>query len=206
MLEICQYGSLSDVIRGSSGGGVVRRPLPLCHADRMFLALGCAKGLLALHAHIPPLCHRDVKSFNFLGTLNYFWLQFFIVDGQLNAKIADLELGGDETPVVDEEKDSGRESFNRPSSGHPDDVSSKRASFKRRNKSSNRAETFLSTWLAPEVLMGCTYSLPSDVYSLGLVLWEIISGKTPFYDISNPDTVRDAVCHLIYVSFHLCRS
>jgi serine/threonine-protein kinase CTR1 len=67
VLEICQYGSLSDVIRGSSGGGVSRRQLPLCHADRMFLALGCARGLQALHSHGPPLCHRDVKSFNFLG-------------------------------------------------------------------------------------------------------------------------------------------
>lgn len=67
VLEICQYGSLSDVIRGSVGGGVVRRALPLTHADRMYLALGCAKGLQALHNYSPTLCHRDVKSFNFLG-------------------------------------------------------------------------------------------------------------------------------------------
>ena len=47
----------------------------------MFLALGCAKGLQALHAYSPLLCHRDVKSYNFL------------IDDQLNAKIADLDLG-----------------------------------------------------------------------------------------------------------------
>ena len=71
VLEICHYGSLSDVIRGSAGGGVVRRALPLTHADRMFLALGCAKGLQALHNYSPTLCHRDVKSFNFLGVTTW---------------------------------------------------------------------------------------------------------------------------------------
>jgi hypothetical protein len=113
------------------------------------------------------------------------------VDGQLNAKIADLELGGDEAVVKDEEGRSG--SFHRPSSGPFDDLTNKRQSFKRRNKSSNRQESFLSTWLAPEVLMGCPHSLHSDIYSLGLVLWEIISTKVPFGEIANPDTVRNAV-------------
>lgn len=49
--------------------------------DRLYLAIGCANGLKALHQFDSKLCHRDVKSFNFL------------VDHQLNAKIADLELG-----------------------------------------------------------------------------------------------------------------
>lgn len=44
-----------------------RNPLSLSLTDRMFLALGCAKGLAALHAYNPALCHRDIKSFNFLG-------------------------------------------------------------------------------------------------------------------------------------------
>lgn len=41
--------------------------------------------------------------------------------------------------------------------------------------------------------MGCPHALHSDVYSLGLVLWEIISGKTPFAEITNHDIVRNAV-------------
>jgi hypothetical protein len=77
------------------------------------------------------------------------------VDSQLNAKIADLELGGDELVAKDEE--DGRASLNRPSS---DDPTGKRASFKRRNKSSNRLEAFLSTWLAPEVTIPCLPSSP----------------------------------------------
>ena len=43
--------------------------------------LGCCRGLTALHASGPDVCHRDIKSMNFL------------VDGQFTAKVADLELG-----------------------------------------------------------------------------------------------------------------
>lgn len=67
VLERCEYGSLSDVIRGYQGGGIHRQPLKLSMADRMYLALGCALGLEALHSYSPDLCHRDIKSFNFLS-------------------------------------------------------------------------------------------------------------------------------------------
>ena len=50
----------------------------LSWTDRLYLAVGCARGLLALHSFSPDLCHRDVKSFNFL------------VDHQLNAKISGI--------------------------------------------------------------------------------------------------------------------
>ena len=58
----------------------------------MYLALGCARGLRALHKYSPDLCHRDIKSSNFL------------VDGQLNAKICDLELGGTKHHNLDIQK------------------------------------------------------------------------------------------------------
>lgn len=67
VLERCQYGSLSDIIRGSETLG--RPPLRLSFADRMFISWGAAKGLRALHRSSGSLCHRDIKSFNFLGLL-----------------------------------------------------------------------------------------------------------------------------------------
>jgi serine/threonine protein kinase len=67
ILELCAYGSLSDVLRGSNAHGVNRLPLKLLLADRMHLALGCASGLQALHNYSPDLCHRDIKSMNFLS-------------------------------------------------------------------------------------------------------------------------------------------
>jgi hypothetical protein len=101
LLELCAFGSLNDVIGGTGyaalatipnfvthflkGSSIIgkysNRGLNISWNDRLFLAIGCAKGLSALHSLKPDVCHRDVKSFNFL------------VDEQLNAKISDLELG-----------------------------------------------------------------------------------------------------------------
>ncbi|KAH3731811.1 Serine/threonine-protein kinase STY46 [Pelomyxa schiedti] len=38
-------------------------------------------------------------------------------------------------------------------------------------------------WRAPEVTRGERYSSKVDVYSFGLILWELITGKLPFYDL-----------------------
>lgn len=37
-------------------------------------------------------------------------------------------------------------------------------------------------WMAPEVKVGSIYGLPADIYSLGLVLYEIFERSLPFYD------------------------
>ena len=39
-------------------------------------------------------------------------------------------------------------------------------------------------WMAQEVLMGQTITKKSDIYSYGVVLWEIITRKIPFDEIS----------------------
>jgi len=55
-------------------------------------------------------------------------------------------------------------------------------------------------WLAPEIIIGTgEYSKASDVYSLGLVLYELVTGKIPYYDLpqknGNPNAkqIRDWV-------------
>lgn len=231
VLEICHYGSLSDVIRGKGNASSNRRPpLPLTHADKMYLALGCARGLEALHSYSPTLCHRDVKSFNFL------------VDSQLNAKIADLELGGDgdEDPnyLSTTEKqfvfggpsslkrspassnsnlslgDDLESRFSNTSSG--DNMVTQRTSFRstRSNRSGksmgsrgsglkrvsrklfgaqDKDDEFLCTWQAPEVMINAPHTQASDIYSLGLVFWEIISGLVPFENTPIQNDVRTLV-------------
>jgi len=39
-------------------------------------------------------------------------------------------------------------------------------------------------WMAPEVLRGEIYSKASDVYSFGMILWEMISMQVPFAEYS----------------------
>lgn len=97
-----------------------------------------------------------------------------IVDEKLNAKIADLELSGDGKTcggyVEEEVQGQG---------GSRGDSSA--SSFKR----SVRRERLLANgqllvWLAPEIIRGHDYFQVSDIYSFGLVLWEIVSGNIPF--------------------------
>ena len=80
LIELCALGSLSDVLHEPL--------LRLSPADKVHLALGCCEGVAALHALNDTIVHRDIKSMNFL------------VDGQLNAKLADLELGQEESGAV----------------------------------------------------------------------------------------------------------
>ena len=47
-------------------------------------------------------------------------------------------------------------------------------------------------WTAPEILRVSTYTEKSDIYSLGVVYWEIASNKKPYDDIGD-DNIREIV-------------
>lgn len=38
-------------------------------------------------------------------------------------------------------------------------------------------------WMAPEVIIGRNYSEKADVYSFGIILWEIASREPPYKNI-----------------------
>eukprot|EP01094_Clydonella_sp_ATCC50884_P010612 TRINITY_DN2033_c1_g1_i1.p1 TRINITY_DN2033_c1_g1~~TRINITY_DN2033_c1_g1_i1.p1 ORF type:complete len:2147 (+),score=597.65 TRINITY_DN2033_c1_g1_i1:403-6441(+) len=48
-------------------------------------------------------------------------------------------------------------------------------------------------WLAPEVHLGLEYTQAVDVYSFGIVLWELLAGKIPFADVPWDAEVVDGV-------------
>ena len=42
---------------------------------------------------------------------------------------------------------------------------------------------FLCRWLAPEVLAGKSYDCASDVYSFGMILWEMMTWQVPWEEL-----------------------
>lgn len=49
------------------------------------------------------------------------------------------------------------------------------------------------THMPPEVLMQGRLSLPADVYSFGVILWEMIAGDVPFKNMMHMEVMRKVV-------------
>ncbi|CAI2163429.1 3780_t:CDS:2 [Funneliformis geosporum] len=50
-------------------------------------------------------------------------------------------------------------------------------------------------YIAPEVLHGEPYTLASDIYSFGVIMTEISSGKPPFYNRKHDSTLASDICN-----------
>mmetsp|Transcript_27799 Transcript_27799/g.24426 ORF Transcript_27799/g.24426 Transcript_27799/m.24426 type:complete len:361 (-) Transcript_27799:923-2005(-) len=44
-------------------------------------------------------------------------------------------------------------------------------------------------WMAPEILRGEKYQETADVYSFGMILWELITGEIPYYNVPISDII-----------------
>ena len=43
--------------------------------------------------------------------------------------------------------------------------------------------------MAPEILKGGKYDCPSDVYSFGILMWEMMTGRIPYKDYSTAQII-----------------
>jgi serine/threonine protein kinase len=122
VMELCQAGSLTDVLKNPN----------LNINWRMFFrfALQTSAGVAALHAQDPPIIHRDVKSANFLVTADL-----------RGVKVCDFGLA--------------------------------RFNIAKNMETMNKVVGTV-TYLPPEIYMGKTFTAKADVYSLSIVLWEVL--------------------------------
>ena len=61
-----------------------------------------------------------------------------------------------------------------------------------KEKEYNRGKIGTPHWMAPEILKGGIYEYSSDVYSFGMILWEILKMEIPYYGL-NPYQIYNLV-------------
>ncbi|KAG9022999.1 hypothetical protein FS837_006052 [Tulasnella sp. UAMH 9824] len=130
--------------------------------ERLSLIQDVVDGLEYLHSRDPPICHGDLKSLNILVASNYraiitdFGSARFIrrTDEKEEKKLGRLDS------LVDE----GSE----PTQANHDVLN---------NQLTLTGPTWSLRWAAPEVLSGEDPDLPSDIWALGWICWEVRSDQ-----------------------------
>jgi len=102
------------------------------------------QGVYALHMYEPPIVHRDIKSLNYL------------VDTHYNVKLCDFGLA---RLTMKTQRDASGNQVIRESTSLEEELSSTRGTYE---------------YIAPEIYGGAIYSPKSDVFSLAIIMWEII--------------------------------
>ena len=69
----------------------------------------------------------------------------------------------------------------------------KSLSYDPKHRDSLQGDQILANWAAPEVIEQSLCTQASDIYSFGLVLWEILVGSVPYSDIKWQDKIREYV-------------
>lgn len=141
--ELCSLGSLRQVLNDEN------RDLPI--TLRLQLALHVAEGMAYLHTQETPIIHRDLKSHNI-------FIHETTVMKYKNREKIKITDGDPENPhslIVAKIGDWG----------------SARAAHAGSRTMTHGVGT--ACWLAPEVIKHARSSKASDIYSFGIVLWEL---------------------------------
>ncbi len=50
------------------------------------------------------------------------------------------------------------------------------------------------SYMAPEILQGKKYTTASDIYSFGMIMWEVMTGRKPFWDQNDNAELMIKIC------------
>eukprot|EP00053_Salpingoeca_punica_P018620 m.183210 g.183210 ORF g.183210 m.183210 type:complete len:1272 (-) comp17471_c0_seq2:580-4395(-) len=158
--EFMERGSLRDVLQD--------KRVRLDAAQRLRFVLDAAKGMNFLHNLKPPRIHRDLKTGNLL------------VSDRWVVKVADFgtaTLYDIESSIQAQHEQQTYRTHSINSSG----------SDERQPLLTQEVGTPL--YMAPEVIQRKKYGPGIDVYSFGIILWEVYTRKEPFFEVSGPSNV-----------------
>jgi serine/threonine protein kinase len=216
--EYLEQGSLADILYGPT-----RLPAEIWTYELILTcALQAARGMLYLHSHHPPICHRDLKSSNLV--VDDHWVvkvTDFGMSRIVPDKVHDTEKGVDtesdsllgndvkgdreKNPDKDRESQASEREYDRgvSFSSQSPYMSNRGARLSISALSSHNPAALEMTsnlgttaWCAPELLTASSrtrYSVKVDVYSFGMVLWELWEKKRPFDELTSRFDIMDAV-------------
>ncbi|KAL2317611.1 hypothetical protein Fmac_031487 [Flemingia macrophylla] len=157
--EYLPRGSLFRLIHKPASGEI------LDPRRRLRMALDVAKGINYLHCLKPPIVHWDLKTPNLL------------VDKNWTVKVCDFGLSRFKANTFLSSKSVA---------GTISHLGGENVLFRYRGK-------FLLTkvpeWMAPEFLRGEPSNEKSDVYSYGVILWELVTLQQPWHGLSHAQVV-----------------
>ncbi|RIA94786.1 kinase-like domain-containing protein, partial [Glomus cerebriforme] len=58
-------------------------------------------------------------------------------------------------------------------------------------------------YMAPEILQGQNYTKAADIYSLGIIMYEILSGLPPYHDVSHNENLAMKICQGLRPRFNI---
>ncbi|RIA85007.1 kinase-like domain-containing protein [Glomus cerebriforme] len=59
------------------------------------------------------------------------------------------------------------------------------------------------SYVAPEILRGQDYTKAADIYSFGIIMYEVISGLPPYHDVSHDENLGIKICQGIRPRFNI---
>lgn len=127
---------------------------PLSSLTRRKIARDIASGIAYLHSLTPPVLHRDLKSPNVL----VWYISVRPLDLEL-IPLVQMASASDGAPVMAKIIDFG--------------------TCVRTYETSGRCVDN-PVWLAPEIMCNLPYNEKSDMFSFGIILWEILTQQRPY--------------------------
>src|SRR6266498_3473462 len=58
-------------------------------------------------------------------------------------------------------------------------------------------------YMAPEILRGQNSTKASDIYSFGIIMYEVISGLPPYHDVSHDKILAIKICQGLRPNFNI---